>query len=445
MFQRMILTCMLLVPVVAWGANPTPSPEQLENWHQWRGPLGNGMAPEASPPLEWSETKNVRWKVAVPGKGSATPVIWGDKIFVLTAIPTDREGPPQPKQPGPPAGRRGLSLDRPTNIYQFCVLCYDRKSGEELWRQVAREEVPHEGGHPTNTFASGSPITDGQFLYASFGSYGTYCYDLDGNLKWSRDLGDMQTRASFGEGSSPALHDGTLVLLWDHEGPSAIFALDAATGETRWEKPRDEPTTWNTPYITEHAGGRQVITNGTNRTRSYDLATGELLWECGGQATNPIPSPVVLNETAFVMTGYRGYAVYAIPLSARGDLTDSDKIVWRRTDAGPYISSPLLFDETLYFTKSRDAILYSVEALTGSAKIDGQRIPQLGTLYASPVGAAGRIYFCDRNGTTTVLKHGDEVEVLAVNKLPEVLDASPALVGRQMFLRGDTHLYCIEE
>jgi outer membrane protein assembly factor BamB len=255
----------------------------------------------------------------------------------------------------------------------------------------------------------------------------------------------MQTRNGFGEGTSPALHGNTLVVTWDHEGDSAIFALDARNGDILWRKERDEPTTWATPFIVEYEGTTQVITNGTRRVRSYDLATGKLLWECGGQAVNPIPSPVSMDGLVFVMTGYKGYAVYAIPLSSRGDITDSDKTAWKRTDAGPYISSPVLKNGTLYFTKSRDAILYSVDALTGEKKIDGKRIPHLGTLYASPVAAEGRIYFTDRDGTTVVIKAGPELDVLATNRLPEVIDASPALVGEQLFLRGDQHLYCIQE
>lgn len=425
--------------------NAEPTEAALENWGQWRGPLANGTAPLGDPPLQWSEGKNIKWKVAIPGQGSASPIVWNDRIFILTAIPTNRtpDGAGSAER-RPSRGGRGLTRDKPENVYQFVVLCLDRNTGKTLWQRVAREEVPHEGGHPTNTFASGSPTTDGNLLYASFGSYGVYCYDLDGHLKWERDLGDMQTRNGFGEGTSPTLYKDSLVINWDHEGASFIAVLDAKTGETRWRVDRDEPTTWNTPLVVEHAGRTQIITNGTNRSRSYDLKTGELIWECGGQATNPIPSPVLLDDLAICMTGYRGYAVYAIPLDSQGDISNTDRIAWRRTDAGPYISSPVLVDDTLYFTKGRDAILYSVNARTGEPIIESTRLP-LSVLYSSPVSAKGRIYTTDRSGKTLVIKHAPKLEILATNQLEEGIDASPAITGNQLFLRTAGHLYCIEE
>jgi outer membrane protein assembly factor BamB len=325
------------------------------------------------------------------------------------------------------------------------VLCLDRNSGRELWRQVAAEEVPHEGGHETNTHASGSPVTDGKHLYVSFGSRGVYCYDLDGNLQWKRDLGRMETRNDFGEGSSPALYQDTLVIPWDHEGQSFIIALDARTGETRWKVDRDEPTTWATPLIVPYKGRVQVITNGTNRVRSYDLNTGQVIWECGGQAQNPIATPVTDGSIVYCMTGHRGYAVYAIPLGVTGDVTDTDKVLWHREDAGSYVSSPVLYKGQLYFTKGREGVIVSLDAKTGEPIIPQQRLPGAKSLYASPVAAADRIYFTDRDGTTIVIRHGSELQVLATNKLPEGIDASPAIIGKEMFLRGAEHLYCIVE
>jgi outer membrane protein assembly factor BamB len=357
------LLCLCALPLHAQDET------SLRNWPNWRGPLANGVAPHADPPIQWSETKNVKWKIDVPGRGSATPIVWEDRIFILSAVPTDRRGPQaardQTQEVAFQQRRRGgvPRRDAPDNIHQFVVLCYDRNTGEEVWRQVAREDVPHEGLHVTNTFASGSPTTDGEFLYVSFGSFGIYCYDLEGTKQWEQDLGTMQTRNGFGEGTSPVLHGDTLVITWDHEADSFIAALDAKTGEVRWRVPRDEPTTWATPFITEYDGRTQVITNGTNRARSYDLRTGELIWECGGQKTNPIPSPLRLDDLVFCMTGYQGYAVYALPLSARGDITDSDVIAWRRSDAGPYISSPILYEGQLYFSKAVKEIVVSLLTL----------------------------------------------------------------------------------
>lgn len=439
-----VIPTAILPMLVLCSTGVADEPEFDRQWPSWRGPLSDGVAPHANPPVEWSETKNVKWKVPVPGNGSATPIVWGNSIFVLTAIPTERE-----KEAGGALQQRrrrgGFNRgEPPTNYYQFAVLCYDRETGRELWRKVATEQVPHEPGHPTNTFASGSPTTDGQRLFVSFGSYGVFCYDLDGNRKWNVDLGDMKTRNGFGEGSSPMIYKDTLVVPWDHEGQSYLFALDANTGETRWKIERDEVTTWNTPLITEYDGVVQVVINGTRRACSYNLADGELIWECGGQATNPIPSPIRYKDTAICMTGYRGYAIYAIPLSSRGDLTGSDRIVWKRTDIGPYIASPVLYKDRLYVTKSRDATLTSIDPENGKTVIEPMRLRGMNVLYASPVAAAGRLYYTDRNGTTTVLQAGDQLKVLAVNELDEGIDASPVPVGDELILRSSGHLYCMK-
>ena len=417
------------------------------NWHQWRGPNADGTSMNANPPIEWGQSKNIKWKVKVPGKGSATPIVWGDRILITTAIKTDRKqaGTAEPAEPRRQQGgrrRRGFGGPPPTNYYQFALICYDRKTGDKLWQKVAAEEVPHEAGHGTNTFASSSPVTNGERIYVSFGSRGVFCFDMDGNEQWERDFGKMQTRASFGEGSSPALHGNTLAVPWDHEGQSSMMALDATTGETKWQVEREERTTWATPFIVEHNGRTQVVTNG-NRVRSYDLTTGELIWECGGQVDNPIPSPVLQDGTVFCMTGYRGNAIYAIPLEATGDITDSDQVAWDRNDAAPYVASPTLYKGQLYFTKSRDGIVSSLDARTGDVLFGQKRLPSIRSVYASPVAAADRIYFTGRDGTTVVIRHGSTLEVLATNKLDEGIDASPAIVGNEMFLRGETHLYCL--
>jgi outer membrane protein assembly factor BamB len=450
---------MLAAIVVAFGSRLDAGDfdaERLQNWHQWRGPNSDGVSPYGNPPIEWSEDKNVRWKVAVPGKGSATPVIWGDRIYVLTAVPVEGgAGPPgaaraasrdaqPPRQERPRRGGFGGGA-APAAEQQFTVLCFNRQTGEIIWQRVAIQERPHEGGHQTNTFASGSAITDGQRVFASFGSRGLYCYDVDGELLWKRDLGDMETRNDFGEGTTPALYGNTLVVTWDHEDQSFITALDARTGEPRWRVDRDEPTTWATPLITEHKGRMQVVTNGTNRVRSYDLETGDLIWECGGQFSNPIATPLVHDGVAIATTGHRGNAVYAVPLDAEGDVTGTPKVAWSTNETGSYIASPVLYDGLLYVTKGRDAILSCFDPRTGEQLAGPERLDGLSTLYASPVAAADRLYFVDRNGSAVVLRHGPEFDVLATNKLDEGFDASPVILGRQMFLRGEKHLYCLEE
>lgn len=394
--------------------------QRLQNWHHWRGPNANGIAPNSDPPIRWSEEENVRWKVPIPGQGSATPVVWGDQIFLLTAVPAD------------------------SGTYDFTVICLDRETGQERWSKVATTQVPHERGHETNSLASDSATTNGKFLYASFGSFGIYCFDLDGNLQWERDLGDMRTRNEFGEGASPTLHGDTLIVPWDHEGGSFVVALDAKTGEVRWKKDRDEPTTWATPLVTEFDGRTQVVLHGTTRVRSYDFETGDLIWECGGQSTNPIAVPIREGDLVYATTGHRGYGLYCIPLDSSGDITRTDHITWSRDDVGSYIATPVIVDGLLYVTKGRDSILECLDAATGETVFRPTRLPRMQTLYASPVVAGGRIYYFDRDGTGTVIKPGRELEILATNQLDEGFDASPVVLGKQMLLRGERHLYCLE-
>lgn len=414
------------------------------NWHQWRGPNANGSATEADPPELWSETENIKWKVDVPGKGSSTPIIWGDRVYVMTAVETEREKEGASPAPEQPEGRpRFGGGPAPTHYHEFLVLAYDRSTGSEVWRTKVTEEVPHEAGHNTNNFSSSSPITDGERIYAYFGSRGIFCLDMNGKPLWDRDFGAMKTIVGFGEGSSPAVHNGTVVVPWDHEGDSFLVALDAKTGDEKWKVSRDEGTTWSTPLITEFAGQTQVVASGKNRVRSYDLESGKLIWECGGQASNPIPSPVRHGDNVICMTGFRGYAILSIPLSSKGDVTDSSTITWSADDAAPYVPSPVLYDGQLYFTKSNNGVLVSRRASDGEIVIGETRVPDVKMVYASPVAAAGKIYLTARDGTTVVVKHGDKFEVLATNKLDDPIDASPAIVGKELYLRSASHLYCV--
>ena len=408
------------------------------NWHQWRGPLAGGVAPNGNPPIKWDEKRNIKWKSKLPGLGGSTPIVWEDQVFILTAVKTDRVAENPPK-----ADLRAMTKP-PRNYYQFLVLCYDRDTGKERWRHVACEDVPHEGRHHTNTFASSSPVTDGKHLYVSFGSRGIYCYDLSGKLKWSRDLGDMRTRKGWGEATSPVVHDNSLVVNWDHEDQSFIAVLDVESGKTVWKCDRDEVTSWATPLVLQHKGRTQVIVNGTTRVRSYDLSSGKVIWECGGQSVSAIPSPIASDGVVFCMSGYTTDFACAIPLDSVGDITDTDKVIWTHHRRTPYVPSPILLRDRIYFTRKNTAILTCLDAKTGQEIINNKRLEGLNNIYASPTSAAGRIYFVGRDGTTLVIKHDDDIEVLSLNKLDDPIDASPAIVGIQLFLRGSKHLYCIE-
>lgn len=254
----------------------------------------------------------------------------------------------------------------------------------------------------------------------------------------------MHTRREFGEGASPVVHDGALIVNWDNEGDSFIACLDAATGDMRWRLPRDEATTWATPLVVEQHGMAQVVVNGSNRSRSYDLKSGELLWQCGGQVSNPIPSPVAGHGIVYFMSGYQGYAVSAIPLDVRGEITDLNREVWRATDAAPYVASPVLVKNLLYFTKSESGILCCRDAATGKPRFGMKRLPKIETLYSSPVAAAGRLYITDRDGTTVVIRIGPDFEILATNQIDDSVNATLVPVGRQLLIRGQSTLYCID-
>jgi outer membrane protein assembly factor BamB len=427
--------------VSAVGADEAPDAQK--NWPRWRGPLGTGWSPTAEPPLKWDSKTNIRWKTRIPGKGSSTPVVWGDRVFVLSAEDTGVQAAPGdiPK-PNPAFQKR---TEAPRTYHRFLALCLDRATGKVLWQKVAARAVPHEGHHPSHSYGGFSPVTDGKRLYAWFGSQGLYCYDLAGKLLWKQALGRMETRLGWGEAGSPAVHNGVLVIDWDHEGKDFLLALHAETGKTIWKVDRDEPTSWATPLIVEHKGTTQVITTGTNRIRGYDLKTGKVLWECGGMTINAIPSPVTANGVVYVMSGYKGSMAVAIPLDARGDVTDTAKVLWRHRRGTPYVPSPMLVDDRLYFTYVNQPVLTCLDVKTGKPVIDRERLPMLTSLYASPAGARGRIYITDREGTTLVIRQADKFEVLATNALGEPVDGSPVLVGRQLFLRGHEHLYCIAE
>jgi outer membrane protein assembly factor BamB len=421
-----------------------PATDFEKNWPQWRGPHANGVAPYGDPPVHWGENENVRWKIEIPGSGHATPIVWDDRVFVLTAVEMDKRAKPGGQDPGssPPGG--GPRTTTTTSKLDFSILAIRRADGQVLWQRSARQEVPHEGMHTTASWASSSPVTDGKHVYAYFGSRGLYCYDMQGKLEWSKDLGDMHTRRGFGEGSSPALYGEHIVVNWDHEGQSFIVVLDKHTGKKLWKVERDEPTSWSTPLVVAGGGKPQVITSAANRVRAYDLATGKLVWHSNGMTLNVVPSPVVADDLVYVMSGFRGSALQAIRLSvAKGDITGTEAIAWTYDQDTSYVPSPLLYDDTLCFLKTNDGILTCLDPTTGGEHFARQRLPDLGQVFASPVGAGGRVYIPGGNGATVVVKRGPKYKLLAENRLDDSFSASPALAGREIYLRGADHLYCL--
>jgi outer membrane protein assembly factor BamB len=421
--------------------------ESADNyWPAWRGPQASGVAPVGKPPLTWSETENVKWKTRVPGEGTSSPIVWADKILFLTAIKTDRLGTPTQalaSDGSTPAPFHGGQA--PKNVYKFDLVCLERATGRTLWQRTVREEVPHEGTHPNHGFASYSPVTDGIHVWASFGSRGVYCYDLNGEPKWSRDLGRMTIKMMFGEGSSPALAGDALIVVMDHEAGSYICALDKTTGQTLWKQPRDETTSWATPVIAEVKGKTQVIVSATKFIRSYDVRTGDVIWQCSGQTANVIPSPIVAFGMIFCTSGFRGSALQAIELGRTGDLSGTDAIRWQVNKGTPYVPSPILYGDKLYVCSVNKAVVSCYEAPSGKPHFVEQPLKEVGEIYASPVGAGDCVYFIGREGTAQVIRNAERFEILATNKLDDKFDASPAIVGNELYLKGKQHLYCISE
>jgi hypothetical protein len=438
------LTVTAMMSLASGLASAAGSAAIQSNWPQWRGPNGDGVVPQGNPPLEWSETSNVKWKATIPGTGHATPIIWGDRVFVLTAVPGASAAPAAAGQGGPGEGRRGGGRgggDRPTQEHAFTVLCMDRQTGKLLWEKVARKEVPHQGIQPSNSYSSGSPVTDGERLYVWFNSYGLYCYDFDGNLIWEKDLGKKSV--TFGEGASPALAGNVLIVVQDANDGSALYGFDKKSGKELWKTARNEGSGWTTPYILTRDGQTQVVVNGSNAVRGYNPMTGEVLWECSGLGSNPVPMIVSDEDTAYAMSGHRNPAALAIALGKTGNLTGTDAVKWKIDRGTPYVPSPLLYDDLLFFCQRTSGIVTCLDPKTGQPHYSEQRLEGITGVYGSPIGVKDRIYVPGQNGMVVVLEKSKTLNVLASNKLEDGFDASPAVVGDELYLRGRQHLYCI--
>ena len=409
------------------------------SWPQWRGPLGTGVSPQSHPPLDWSSTENVLWKTALPGKGHSTPVVWGNSVFVTTAIPVGQKR--APKMSGRPGEHDNAAVD---SEYEFAVIAIDRETGAIRWKKTMHQELPVEAGHVTASLASASPVTDGEFVFAHFGSFGLYCLDFEGNTKWKRDLGKMHSKHGHGEGSSPILHGESLVINWDHEEGSFVTSLSHRTGEELWRKSRSEDTSWSSPIVVEQITGPQVIVCGTNRVRGYDLESGRVVWECGGMSSNVVATPVYANGMLYVGSSYEKRVLMAMDIrGAEGDITDTSRVKWTRTRGTPYVPSMLLYENSLYFLSHYQNMLTRVDGPSGIDAPGVIRLGGLGNIYASPVAADGHLFVTDLDGTTAVLTHSDVPRIVSLNKIDEPVSASLAISGETLFIRGESHLYCI--
>ncbi len=414
-------------------------------WSYWRGPAADGMA-VGDAPLGWSETENIRWKADIPGRGSSSPVIWGDRIFLTTAIKTGPDVEPEPAaKPSPKAKPFGAS--GPQAEHKFDVLCIDRNTGKILWQRTAKTAVPHEGFHNQyGSFASNSPVTDGKHVYAFFGSRGMYCYDLEGKLVWEKDYGvQMRMRMAFGEGMAPVISGDRLILVFDHEGDSFMVVLDKNSGEEIWRVDRDEATNWAAPLVLEHKGQQQIVVSASGKVRSYHFDTGELLWECAGLGLNTIPHPIRQDDLVFVMSGYMSPNLMAIRLGGEGDLTGSDAIVWSQTRGNSYTPSPVIHDNKLYVLTD-NGMISCYNARTGEPYYHQVRLPKPYSFKSSPVGANGKLYLASENDDVVVVRMGEKFEVLATNTMTDqMFIATPAITDGEIYLRSQNYLYCFSD
>lgn len=417
-----------------------------QDWPGWRGD-GRGISPEKNLPLKWSEDEGVMWKTPIPGAGHSSPIVWGNRVFVTTAVAED---------PNVETFRGGVYMGgnrkKPDESeYAYRVICLDADQGNVLWSKAVARQSPKTRRHTKNTYASETPVTDGKYVFASFGSAGLYGVDFEGNVIWQRDLGLMRRRAGWGTSSSPVLFRNTVIVNCDSDDDSYIAAFEKATGDPVWRTERNEGSSWGTPFLFETGDRTTVVTNASRRMRGYDAATGKLLWECAGASMITVPSPVAAQGLVFLSSGHNllpRRPIVAVRPEASGDITpprgqsQSEGVAWSHRSGGAYVTSPIAIGEYLYVPLDR-GYLTCYEARTGKALYEKQKLGARNTITASPIAGDGKIYVQTEDGECYVVKPGPEFEILAVNKLDEVFCASPAVSAGKIFLRGRKHLYCI--
>lgn len=418
-----------------------------ENWPRFRGENGTGVVPDDPRlPDTWSSVENVKWKTEIPGRGWGSPIVWGDRVFV-TSVTSD-ESYESPKA--------GLYLGRgretpPDSVHHWWVYCLDLVSGKMLWKHEAHQGKPEVPRHPKSTYAAETPVTDGRYLYVLFGDVGLYCYDFDGNQVWSREIDPQPTLFGYGAAASPVLVDGQVVMVYDNEAESYLAAYDGKTGDLNWKVPRDEPSTWATPYVWKHGSRTEIVVPGKKRIRSY-TTKGELLWHMDGKMSFlTIPSPFVVNDLLYVTSGYfqdQNRPVFAIRPDATGDLTldeeqsSSEFIAWSLEKMGPYNTSPIVYGG-LYYTLLDRGMMTCHNAETGELVYDRTRFPQRASFTASPWAYNGKVFCLDEDGNTYVIPKGSEFEVEKVNTLDELCVATPSIARGNLLIRTATSVYCI--
>jgi outer membrane protein assembly factor BamB len=415
------------------------------NWPQFRGPAATGVSP-GNPPVEWNgeNGKNVLWKTDIPGLGHSSPIIWGDRIFLTSAV----------SESGDATLKVGLYGDigsvKDEGVQKFNIYCIDRKNGKILWERTAVSGVPKIKRHPKSTHASPTPATDGKYLVVSFGSEGLFTYDLNGKLLWKKDLGVLDSGyyvvpdAQWGYASSPVIHDGVVLIQADVQKNSFIGAFDIATGKELWRTPRSDVPTFGSPAVAPYGDkGQQVVVNGWKQIAGYDFKTGKELWTLKGGGDIPVPTPVYA-DGLIVITNAHGNKrpIYALRTDAAGDITESKTAVaWQLPLAGNYMQTPLL-DKGLGYFCFDNGVLTVYQMSTGE-KLYQQRLGGTTGFTSSAVAATGHFYITNEDGHTFVLAKGGEYKLLGENDLGETVMATAAISGDVLYLRGRKHLFAI--
>jgi outer membrane protein assembly factor BamB len=442
--RRIALTFIVGISIVFAGLSFLAGKASAGNWPQWRGPDGSGISTEKNLPSEWSPTKNIKWKTPIDGRAHSSPIVWGNRVFLTTAI----EGAEVPGAKAVKHTFDGKDFVHPDSIganrkHTFKVVCLERDSGKILWQSTAWEGTPYDDRHRKSSYAASTPATDGKMVYAFFGTEGLYAFDYKGKLAWKADIGKLGS-LGMGTATSPILFDNHVIVQADDENVegSFIVALDKKTGKEVWKTPRKVQTSWSTPLLVRAGSRAELITSGTEFIVSYDPATGKELWRHKGVESNAIPSPVANNEMVYLVAGYPAKIALAIRLGQNGDLTDTPNVPWKYAKGTAYVPSPILYGDYLYLTTDR-GILTCIDAKTGEVKYEGGRIPVPATFTASPVAFEGKILMTSEDGDTFILKSGPKHEVLGTNSLGEAVYASPAIADGRIYIRGEKHLYAI--
>ena len=448
--QRSLITALITLTWATWR----PPAVQAENWPQFRGD-GTGVAADAKLPTQWSQKKNVAWKVKLPGVGWSQPIVWGDKIFVTTAQ-TNKQAAPDPKNTGP--GFEGLGgflasggLKPPDDRYRWRVLCLDAATGQTLWEQVARSGRPATQIHPNNTYATETPATDGEVVIAYFGMTGVFCYNLAGEPLWQKDLGAYPTQFGWGPGSSPLLFGDLVYIQCDNDQESFLVALNKQTGDQVWRVDREEKSNWSTPYLWRNKQRTELIAAGGGEMRSYDPATGDLLWSMeasGRTAITPVGDDELLYvDSANRLTGVIG-VLAAVRAGASGKISINpeepghEHVAWHVEFNGNRIASPLLYEGCLYSLAQPQGVVRCLDAATGKEHYR-KRLRGAAGFTASPIASGGRIYCLSENGATLILAAGPKLKVLATNNLHEMCWATPAVAANRLLIRTINRLYCL--